>query len=173
MIYLKLLIIFITFLFSFLFHFGYDLSNNIVFSIIFPVNESIWEHMKIIATPIIISSLIEYFILIKNNVKFNNYLLGTALSIILSIVIYLIIYLPIHYIFGHSLIISIIILFVVFIISENIKHYIMNLNKIKYQNIIGFILILITYFVFGYLTYNPIKIDLFLDSICNCYGIKK
>jgi len=170
---IKFLTIFITFLLSFLFHFGYSLSYNILFSIIFPLNESIWEHMKIIVTSVIISSIIEYFLLTKNNIKFNNYTISTIISIILGIFIYLIIYLPIHYLFGHSLIIAVTILLITFIIIENIKHFIMKLDKIRYQNIIGIILIILLYFIFGYLTYNPIQNDLFIDTECECYGIEK
>jgi len=170
---IKFLTIFITFLLSFLFHFGYSLSDNILFSIIFPVNESIWEHMKIIATSVIVSSIIEYFLLIKNNIKFNNYIISTTISIILGIFIYLIIYLPIHYLFGHSLIVAVTILLITFIIIENIKHFIMKLDKIKHQNIVGIILMILLYFIFGYLTYNPIQNDLFIDTECECYGIEK
>ena len=170
---IKFLTIFITFLFSFLFHFGYNLSDNILFSIIFPVNESIWEHMKIIATSVIMGSIIEYFLLTKNNVKFNNYTISTIISIILGIVIYLVIYLPIHYLFGHSLIVAVTILSITFIIIENIKYFIMRIDNIKYQNAIGLILIILLYFIFGYLTYNPIQIDLFMDPECECYGIEK
>lgn len=170
---IKLITILITFLLSFLFHFGYDLSNNVIFSIIFPVNESIWEHMKIVATPILISSIIEYFILIKNNIKTNNYSLGISISIIISIIFYLIIYLPIDYIFGHNLIVAITILLITFIFSENIKQYIIHFKKINHQKIIGMLLIVIIYSIFGYLTYNPIQNNLFRDPQCNCYGIKK
>lgn len=170
---IKFLTIFITFLLSFLFHFGYSLSDNILFSIIFPVNESIWEHMKIITTSVIVSSIIEYFLLIKNNIKFNNYTISTIISIILGIIIYLIIYLPIHYLFGHSLIVAVTILLITFIIIENIKHFIMKLDKIKHQNIVGIILMILLYFIFGYLTYNPIQNDLFIDTECECYGIEK
>lgn len=168
----KIITIFIIFVLSFIFHFGYTTFPNILFSVIFPVNESIWEHMKIISTSILVGSIIEYFLLVKNNIKFNNFLISTSISIICGIIIYLIIYLPLEYIFSHSLILAVTILFITFIISENIKHYIMKLNKIKYQNIIGIILITLTYFTFIYLTYNPIKNNLFIDTECNCYGIK-
>ena len=39
-----------TFLLAFPFHFGYDILPNQVSAIFFPVNESIWEHMKMLFT---------------------------------------------------------------------------------------------------------------------------
>ena len=81
----------------------YDIFPNRLFSFLFPVNESIWEHMKLLVTPVLIYSLIEYFIYKKKNIPYNNFILSYAISFIISIVVYLIIYLPVHLIFGHNL----------------------------------------------------------------------
>ena len=46
-----------------LFHFVYDWSNENFFSgLFFPVNESTWEHLKLVFLPILIVSVLEYFI---------------------------------------------------------------------------------------------------------------
>lgn len=92
---------------------------------------------------------------------------------IIGIIIYLMIYIPIDYIFGHSAIVAISLLFIIFIILEIISYYIMNYKEIKYSNIIGIGVIIIMYFIFGYLTYNPIEIDLFYDTSKKIYGIDK
>ena len=126
----------------------YDILPNNIFSIIFPVNESIWEHMKLISTPVLLFSIFEYIIYNKKDIE-----------------------LPIHYIFGHSFLVAIIILFMTFILVEYISYYIMNYKKIKYGNIIGFIIIILLYIIFGYLTYNPPLIDLFYDTSKDIYGI--
>ena len=46
----KLMIIttLIAFLLCFPFHFVYDTFPNLITSIFFPINESIWEHMKLL-----------------------------------------------------------------------------------------------------------------------------
>lgn len=170
---IKIIGVFIIFGLSFLSHFMYDWIPNSIFSILFPVNESIWEHMKLIVTPVLIFSLFEYIIYRKKNIHFNNFLLSYGISMILGIIIYLIIYLPIDYIFGHSAIVAIGLLFITFIIVEIISYYLMNYREIKYSNIIGISIIILLYILFGYLTYNPIEIDLFYDTQKKIYGIPK
>lgn len=170
---IKIISIFIIFGLSFISHFLYQILPSNIFSIFFPVNESIWEHMKLIVTPVLIFSFFEYIIYIKKKIVFNNFLLSYSISIILGIIIYLIIYLPIDYIFGHSAIVAITLLFVVFIIVQIISYYMMNYKEIKYSNIIGIIILLFIYIIFGYLTYYPMETDLFFDKQKKIYGIQK
>lgn len=170
---IKIIGIFVIFILSFIFHFMYEWFPNTLFSILFPVNESIWEHMKLIITPTLLFSIFEYIIYIKDNIEYNNFILSYGISIILGIIIYLIIYIPLDNIFGHSSFIAIFLLFISFIIIQIISYYIMNTNNIKYSSIIGILLIIIMYIVFGYLTYNPIYIDIFYDFMNGHYGIKK
>lgn len=170
---IKIIGVFIIFGLSFLSHFMYEWIPNTVFSIIFPVNESIWEHMKLIVTPVLIFSIFEYIIYNRKYIMYNNFILSYSISMILGIIIYLIIYLPIDLIFGHSAIFAISLLFIVFIIVEFISYYIMNYKEIKYSNIIGIILIVMIYIIFGYLTYNPIESNLFYDKQKKIYGIPK
>ena len=169
----KIIGVFVIFLLSFASHFMYEWIPNTLFSIIFPVNESIWEHMKLLVTPLLIFSLIEYIIYKKKDINYNNFILSYSISMLLGIIIYLIIYLPIHYIFGHNSIFAIVLLFLVFIIIEIISYYVMRYKDIKYGNIVGFCLIIMMYIIFGYLTYYPIEIDLFYDTSKNIYGIPK
>ena len=75
--------------------------------------------------------------------------------------------------FGHSAIVAISLLFIIFIIVEIFSYYIMNYKKIKYSNIIGIIIIVCLYIIFGCLTYNPPKTDLFYDTQKKIYGIPK
>lgn len=168
---IKIIGVFIIFGLSFLSHFMYEWIPNKIFSILFPVNESIWEHMKLIVTPVLIFSIFEYIIYRKKNIEYNNFILSYAIAMILGIIIYLIMYLPINKIFGHSMIVAIILLFISFIFTQIISYYIMNYKEIKYSNIIGICLIMLMYIVFGYLTYNPIKSDLFYDTQKKIYGI--
>ena len=170
---IKFWMVFVTFILSFLIHFAHVLYPSILTSIFAPVNESVWEHMKIIYTCILISSLIEYFIYKKKSISFNNFLISIPITSILSIIIYLILYIPLELLFGHSLFLAAFLLFIIYIIAQIISYYILNFKKIKYGNIIGIILIIVSYIIFTYLTYNPIKNDLFLDTQTNTYGLEK
>lgn len=158
------------FLISFLVHFIYQLFPNSLFSIFFPVNESIWEHMKMLYTTVLIYSIIEYFLLKKFKVSHNNFLLNTYIISIICIPIYLLIFLPLYYKGINNMIIIFIIMIATFIICECISYFILNTTAIKYQNL-SIILIIITYIIFGYLTYYPIKTHLFFDTEQEKYGI--
>lgn len=168
---IKIISTIFVFALSFLSHFMYDIFPNTLFSIVFPVNESIWEHMKLLITPPLFTAIIEIILYKKNDIKYNNFILSYIISSIVGIVIYLILYLPVHYLIGHNIFVAIIVLFISFVIIETISYTIQNKQKIKNQEIIGIILIIITYITFAYLTYNPLKNKLFYDTTKNLYGI--
>ena len=153
-------------------HFLYDLIPNFVTSIFLPVNESIWEHMKILFGSIILSGVIQKIISIVKKEKINNICFSNFIAAISSIPIFLILFLPVYYIIGENMIITIIIMFITIIISEMISYKIINMNNFKLENK-TIMFVIIVYILFGILTYNPIKIDLFKDPKNNTYGIKE
>ena len=59
----------VIFLLCFLFHFIYDWLPNTLTAIFFPVNESIWEHMKLLFSAVCFYGIIDYIILQKFKVK--------------------------------------------------------------------------------------------------------
>ena len=170
---IKLIAIINIFILSFPAHFLYEFLPSTFISIFFPVNESIFEHMKIIFTSTLIYGIIDYLIIKLNNIKYNNFLFQLFFTSFISIPIYLIIYLPIRLIFGEYLIISIILLFITYLISQIISYYILNSKTIPYLNIISIPLIIIIYLIFTYLTYNPPLNFFFYDTTTNSYGIPK
>ena len=63
------------------------------------------------------------------------------------------------------------VMLIAIIIVEIISYYILKTKPCKKLNIISLILIIISYIVFAYLTYNPIKSELFFDTQDEKYGI--
>ncbi len=169
----KIIGIFISFILSIILHFIYKIIPNTIISIIAPVNESIWEHMKLIVTSSLIFSIFEYFIYKKKKIKTNNFILSYAISSIIGVFIYLLIYIPLNDIFGHKIYIAISLLFIIFILVQVISYYIINYKNIEYSNYIGILLIIIIYYIFGYFTYHPPKINLFYDYMNKTFGIIK
>ena len=159
------------FLLCFLSHFLYSWLPNGLFAIIFPVNESIWEHMKMIFTSIILYGIIDYIILLKFNIKNNNFYLNLFVTSLISIPIYLLLYLPIFHKFGENMFINISLMLLVIIITQIISYYILKTKPCKIANYISIIGIIICYIIFGYLTYHPIKSELFFDTQDEKYGI--
>ena len=170
---IKIIGVFISFVLSITLHFIYGLIPNSIISVIAPVNESIWEHMKLIVSSTLIFSIFEYFIYKKKDISYNNFLLSYGISSILGIIIYLLLYIPLNDIFGHKAYIAIGLLFLILIFVQIISYYIMNFRKINYSSELGILLIIIIYFIFGYLTYQPPKINLFYDYLNKGYGIIK
>ena len=107
---IKLLGVIIITILSFISHFAYEVCPNIIFSFIFPVNESIWEHMKILFTSTLIYSLIEYILLKKYNIEYNNFSFNTYFIPLMQIPLYLAIYIPLYKLFGENIFISIILI---------------------------------------------------------------
>ncbi len=168
---IKIIGFFVIFLLCFPLHFLYDWLPNSLFSIFFPVNESIWEHMKLIYTSFVFYGIFDYLLLKKNKINFNNFLIQLFLIPIMTIVIYLIIFIPIYNNIGENMIVSISLLAVVIMIEQILSYFILQYKEIKYQNIVGIIGIILIYIIFGYLTYKPIENYIFYDSVKDKYGI--
>lgn len=168
---IKIIGFFVIFLLCFPFHFLYDWLPNSLFSIFFPVNESIWEHMKLIYTSFIFYGIFDYLLFKKNKIDFNNFLIQLFLIPIIAIFIYLIIFIPIYKMIGENMIISIGLLAIVILIEQILSYFILQYKQIKYQNIIGIVGIILVYIIFGYLTYKPIENYIFYDTVKGKYGI--
>lgn len=169
----KIISFFAIFILSFLSHFMYNIFPSTLVSFFFPVNESIWEHMKILYTSILLGGIVEYILLKRNNIPYNNFILQLFISSFLSIIIYLGIYLFIYNIFGENLIISISLMAIVYVIVIIISYFIMNIENKKALNILSIVFLILGYIIFIYLTYNPLHNYLFYDTLDKCFGICK
>ena len=166
----KIVSIFGMFIFCFLTHFLYNFFPNTLFSIFFPVNESIWEHMKMMTSSILIWSILEYFLYKKFRVNHNNFILSLFLEVCLSIIIFLIIYLPIYHFTGSIFMLNLIVLFISLYFVNIISYYILALRDL-HKELLGIVGIILLYIIFGILTYNPPFNYIFFDKMENKYGI--
>ena len=167
---LKILGVIIAFLVAFPLHFLYDKFPNFLTSIIAPVNESIFEHMKIIFGSILFSGVIQKIIVIKKDLKYNNICISNVISGFLSIFVFLAIFLPVYLVIGENFAVTIIIMLITFIISQIITIYIINKKNMKLENV-AIILAILVYIIFGLLTYFPPNNTLFIDPITKQLGI--
>lgn len=160
------------FLSMFLFHNIYNWFPNFLTASFFPVNESLFEHLKLMFTTQIIISLIIYLILKFKGIKFSNYLLGLLISTIVTISLFFLIYLPIYNRFGENLFLTMSIYLITLIIG-NIIFYLISKRKHEFLlNLISLVIISIIAVILIYFTFNPLKNDFFFDSIEEIYGIK-
>lgn len=152
-------------------HFVYTWVPNTLFSIFFPVNESIWEHLKMIYSAIIVWGFFDFCILKLFKIKFKNFLVNLFISSFFSLITFLLIYMPLFYFFGNSVFLNIVVLIIAIIVSQIISYYVLKAEDYNYLNYISLIGIIFIYIIFGVLTYYPFKNDLFYDFKYHKYGI--
>ena len=155
---------------SFLWHFIYEWFPNFLTSIFFPVNESIWEHMKIIFGVIVFGSLISLILMNKFHIKHNNFYVEIITKAVLGVLFYLIIFIPLYKWLDENMFISISLMLITYIFVEIIGYKILKLNEMNI-NILPIILIFLCYILFFLLTYYPPHNFIFFDEIKLIYGI--
>lgn len=155
-------------------HFLYEFSNNNYFvGLITPVNESVWEHMKLAFTPLLIFAIIDYRYL-KNIV--SNYLFALMKEIFFGIAfIIAMYYLYTSFSQEGNLVVDISSFVVAIILSKWIGYQILTGRykklEFKYLNVISASLIVGLFIFFVYATINPPQNNLFVDPITNTFGI--
>ena len=147
------------FLLGSLFHFTYELSNNNFFVGLFSaINESTFEHMKIIIYPTIIWYIIYYYTNYKDTNK-DILFSSMIINIIVSVISIPIIFYSLNGIFGKT---SLFVDIIIFLISIIIGIYYANINYLKRNRLPWKVLLSIIIILFSYLTYNPLNIPLFI-----------
>lgn len=169
---LKIVSILLAFAVCFPLHFLYDKFPSFLTSIFAPVNESIWEHMKLLFGSILLVGIIQKIFIILKKEKVNNICFSNFIGALTSILIFLILFLPIYYFIGHNMVITIIIMFITITIAEILSYVLMNKKDFKLEKVTIFFVILV-YILFTFLTYYPLKNNLFIDPTNSSYGIIK
>ena len=151
-----------------LLHFTYNLSNkNIAFAIFSAVNESVWEHIKLLLTPIFLVSTIKY--ILKNQ---NNYFIRLFLMLITSILLIIIFeYLITKYIKKYKSVFYILSFYVTTLVVTLIEHIFINIKPLYFLNKISIFLCLIMFIMYLTFTIFPPKCRIFKDPLTGKYGI--
>lgn len=155
-----------------LLHFAFDFTNGNLFVGLFtPVNESIWEHFKLILVPL---TLFAFVILFLKKDTLNNIMFATSFSIVLTnIFIYIIFTLYGALGFPETVISSITIYALGMALGFLLIYIFSHSTNFANTNIIGTILIFLIYISFMTLTFYPPRLELFRDKVTNTYGILK
>lgn len=172
---LKILIVSIPILFVLgsILHFAYDFTNkNKLVGLLTPVNESIFEHSKLLLFPLILFWTTLYFF-VNENVSVNGYFLAMLISIVSSIIVMIAFYYTYEGILGHNyLLIDIFDLLFSLITGQIVaNHFYTYCNSFPYY--LSITMVGLIFIASIYLTLNPIKIPLFFDKKSKSYGIKE
>ncbi len=153
-------------------HFTFQWSGENIFVGLFSaVNESVWEHTKLVFFPILIFGFVEmYFIR-----DYKRLCFAKVVESVFTITFIITFFYTYTGIFGiESLAIDIASFIVAVILGKYISYKILISNKkLKVPKVISaalFVLILLGFIAF---TFNPPRIPLFKDSQENTYGIYK
>lgn len=169
---LKILGLVLAFALCFPLHSLYKMFPNFISSIFLPVNESIWEHMKILFGSIMISSVVQKLIVIWKKLDYKNICFSNFIGAISSIPIFLVMFLPVYAIIGENMVVTIIIMFIALAISEYIAYRVMKMDDFNLENF-TILFVVGVYVIFGLLTYFPLEFELFRDPKTLEYGINK
>lgn len=152
-------------------HFTYDLSGNLKLVAIFsPVNESVWEHLKMGYFALVFFVIIEYPIL-KNQAK--NFFTGKLIGIIAMDLFIVIAFYSYKYITGSdSFIFDVASYMTGAVICQFASYNIIKRNSFKSIEKIAPYLFMAVGIMFIYLTFYTPKLPIFQDSNTGEYGIE-
>ena len=149
-------------------HFLYEWTGeNHIIGMFFPVNESTWEHLKLLFFPTLIYSLIEYF---KNKEAFQNYFPALLLSVYKGMIIIITLFYTVKGILGFNVdFINILIYYIGVGCTIIQKNKILNSEKFASKNafIISLTFLALTIFLFIVWSYNPPSLAIFAPPSTN------
>ena len=160
----QIIVIILSLIIGTILHFTYELSgeNNFVASFS-AVNESTWEHLKLVFFPMLILGIIEYFVVKKES---NNYIEAKTIGIFTAICFIIVFFYTYTGILGTNFFVIDILIFILsIIIGEYVAYRLMTienqsttLSKVLSIGILIFLLL-----CFRIFTYNQPKVNLFKD----------
>lgn len=151
-----------------LLHFTFNWSNNnSIVALFSSVNESVWEHLKILFFPMILTTVIGYFY--YHNIP--NYICNKLKGIILAMSIIIIFYYTYSGILGTHFPIIDISLYIIAVIIGEIYSYKLIIKNKECNNLVAFIFIIILTCCFFIFTFNAPHIGIFKDPSTNLYGL--
>lgn len=152
-----------TFILGTLLHFTYKLSGENQFVAIFSaINESVWEHLKLLFFPMLITLIVGYFYVGKN---IPNFICSKTIGIIIAMAFTIIFFYTYTGILGTNItIIDVSSFFIATFLGEFIS-YLLIINKFKCNTAVSIIILIIIFFCFILFTYYPPNIGLFRDPL--------
>ena len=151
-------------------HYAYEFSGNSrIIGAFVPINESVWEHLKLGLWALILFAFLEYHFLAD---KVNNYFTSKALAILSLSITILLVYYGYRFFVSHSILLIDI---SSFFLGSFIAHWIM-FKTFKYRqldslNKVSLVLIIAICLLFAIFSFHPPHYGIFKDYHTNTYGI--
>ncbi len=135
--------------------------QNVIVGYFFPINESTWEHLKLLFFPTIIFSILEYNF-VKSEIK--NYCSSITTSVIAGMISIIVLFYTYTGILGYNVdFINISIYYIALIIMLLIKNKFIVRERLsgKNNNTISLIILFLITLLFILFTYNPPNLAIF------------
>ena len=158
--------IFVVF-FGFLLHFLYEwTNNNSIIGSFSAINESTWEHLKLLFFPMLITIIIGNFLFNK------NYICIKSKGLILGMIFIVVFFYTYTGILGFNIPILDIGSFIIAVIISEIYTY-KKIDHNSCSNKVWMLVLFIFTLSFFIFTFNTPKIGIFKDPVTESYGIKE
>lgn len=162
----------VLFLIGSLFHFLYSISGELfVIGLLAPVNESVFEHTKMVVIPILLWWSLCYLFQ-KDNLNADVWFVSAFLSMLTAVIIIPMLYYFYTEAFGFkSLVVDVLILLIAVGLGQLLGlHYYKYGKSIDYRLPLALMVCIVI--LFAVFTIFPPKIPLFQDAIDGSYGIR-
>lgn len=149
-----------TIIFGSLLHFTYRWSNeNQIVGLFSPVNESVWEHLKMLFFPMLLFSIVEYFAV---GYRYNNFIFSKSFGIVLGLIAIVAVFYTYTGIIGKNYLVADILTFVFGVaVAYLYSWYSIHHNSVNPAA--GIFLMLTFLAAFLLFTYEHPRIQLFID----------
>lgn len=168
----EIIVILVCWILGTLLHFLYDWTGeNPIVASFSAVNESVWEHLKLVFYPMLLAGIIEY--LFVEDIT-NNYIESKAIGIFGAISFIVVAFFTYTGILGTNIFILDILTFLISIVfGEWISYKLMKREDEStiQSKILGGVILIFLLFSFIICTYIPPEVNLFRDSTTGQYGI--
>lgn len=165
--------LFFTLIIGTLLHFVYEWSGELpVVAAFSPINESTWEHLKMLFFPTLGYAIFEYFIVGKEAPRFW---LGKAAGIVNGLVLIIVIFYTYSGILGTNYLFLDILTFLIAVVAASLISLRILGREGSGRNYTGISLFVLAVLLvlFVVFSYNPPTLNLFRDPVTGGYGIGK
>lgn len=144
--------------------------DSIFIQVISAINESTWEHMKLLVFPTILVMFIQYYTL---DMRYPNFFSSVLTLLLVQTLAIPLLYEPLRVIFKRvHFIVTIIIFYVSVLFGVLAQYYALQNNIIIFNEPISLIIIAIITLIYWIFTYYPPKIWIFRDPNTRISGYK-
>ena len=155
-----------------LLHFAYEWSGgNPLAAVVGSVNESIWEHMKLLFVPVFVWSVVQLWFHGRN---YPNFLAARTAAVLVGLALIPVLYYTYTGVLGRQIDWVNILIFFLAVAAMFLLDYrllISGWGGGVWQQVVGLVILWALAFCFVYCTFYPVELPLWQDPVTGGYGI--